>query len=237
MSFSSEVKEEIRKKCFTFKNRHSKIANGIEAEYRKEYLMAMFLDSGSVSNPEKFYHLEFVCGTKQEAEDLSAIIRSFDIIPKITERKSHYVVYLKDSEAISSMLSILSAHQSMMKFENVRILKEMRENIQRQVNCETANISKTVSASVRQIEDIELIRSKIGLSGLPENLQEIARLRLERPSASLKELSEELSEDIGRSGVSHRLRKLSRIADGLREACGAGPASSLILGGTCNDKQ
>ena len=225
MSFSTEVKEEIRKKCFTFKNKHSKITKGIEAEYRKEYLMAMFLDSGSVSNPEKFYHLEFVCQSRQEAEDLSSIIESFGIIPKITERKHHFIVYLKDSEAISSMLSILSAHQSMMRFENIRILKEMRENIQRQVNCETANISKTVSAAVRQTEDIEYISSTIGISRLPENLQDIARLRLERPSATLRELSEELQEDIGKSGVNHRLRKLSRIADDLRRSGRSGSTS------------
>ncbi len=220
MSFSTEVKEEIRKKCFTFKNKHSKITKGIEAEYRKEYLMAMFLDSGSVSNPEKFYHLEFVCENRREAEELGSIMESFGISPKITERKHHFIVYLKDSEAISSMLSVLSAHQSMMKFENIRILKEMRENIQRQVNCETANISKTVSASVRQTKDIEYIDSVLGIEKLPENLREIARLRLERPSATLRELSEELSEDIGKSGINHRLRRISDIAEELRNADG-----------------
>ena len=218
MSFSSEVKEEIRKKCFTFKNRHSKITNGIDAEYRKELLMAMFLRCGSISDPERFYHLELVCETEDEARSLCQVMESFGIMPKITRRKQHFIVYLKDSEAISSMLSLLSAHQSMMKFENIRILKEMRESIQRQVNCETANISKTVSASVRQTEDIELISRRIGLSRLPENLRELASLRLERPSATLRELSEALSEDIGRSGVNHRLRRLSRIAEELRKA-------------------
>ena len=218
MSFSSEVKEEIRKKCFTFKNRHSKITNGIDAEYRKELLMVMFLRCGSISDPERFYHLEFVCESEEEARSLCSVIESFDIYPRITERKHHFIVYLKDSEAISAMLSLLSAHQSMMKLENIRILKEMRESIQRQVNCETANISKTVSASVRQTEDIKLISSKLGLSKLPENLRELASLRLERPSATLKELSEALSEDIGRSGVNHRLRRLSRIAEDLRKA-------------------
>ncbi len=228
MSFSSEVKEEIKKKCFTFKNRHSKITNGNDAEYRKEYLMAMFLDSGSVSDPEKFYHLEFVCDSKEEAEALCGIIESFDLKPKTSERKNRYVVYLKDSEAISSMLSILSAHRSMMRFENIRILKEMRENIQRQVNCETANISKTVSAAVRQTKDIEYIDKTIGIQRLPENLKELARLRLERPQATLSELSGELSEDIGKSGVNHRLRRLSRIADELRKSDGATLPSSSV---------
>ena len=228
MSFSSDVKEEIRKKCFTFKNRHSKITNENDAEYRKEYLMAMFLDGGSVSNPEKFYHLEFVCDTKQEAEGISSMIESFDLSPKMSARKGRYVVYLKDSEAISSMLSILSAHQSMMRFENIRILKEMRENIQRQVNCETANISKTVSAAVRQTNDIEYIDQRIGIARLPENLRELARLRLLRPQATLSELSGELSEDIGKSGVNHRLRRLSRIADELRKSDGATLPSSSV---------
>ncbi len=231
MSFSAEVKEEIKKKCFTFKNKHSRITNEIDAEYRKGYLMAMFLDSGSISDPEKFYHLEFVFDSFDEAKDISGIIESFGIIPKMTERKHRFVVYLKDSEAISSMLSILSAHQSMMRFENIRILKEMRENIQRQVNCETANISKTVSASVRQIEDIEYINSRLGISKLPENLREVAELRLRMPSATLRELSEELSDDIGKSGVNHRLRKLSSIADELRGSDRERPESGA-LGGT-----
>lgn len=220
MSFSSEVKEEVKKKCFTFKNRHSKITKGNSLEYQQEFLMALFLKTGSVSDPERFYHLEFVCTSQEEAKTLMDMIAEFGIAAKTVERKGHEVVYLKDSEAISDMLNILGAHQSLMKFENVRILKEVRENVQRQVNCETANLQKTVSAAVRQTQDIEYIRTRMGFSELPESLQEVAELRLRKPSATLKELSESLSAPIGKSGVNHRLRKLSQIAEDLRHSNG-----------------
>ena len=151
---------------------------------------------------------------------LTELIAEFGISAKMVERKGHYIVYLKESDAISDMLGILGAYESMMKFENIRILKEMRENIQRQVNCETANLQKTVSASVRQIQDIEYIRERIGFDELQDSLREIAVLRLEKPSATLKELSESLSTPLGKSGVNHRLRKLSSIADDLRKADG-----------------
>lgn len=216
MSFSSEVKAEVEKKCFTFKNRHSKIQNIVSLEYKKEYLSVLFLRNGSISDPEKFYHMEFVCTDEAEARNLEELIADFHIMAKMIERKGHYIVYLKESDAISDMLSLMGAHQSLMKFENIRILKEMRENIQRQVNCETANLQKTVSAAVRQTQDIELIRDKLGFAHLPENLREIAELRLKMPSATLKELAEQAEEPIGKSGVNHRLRRLSQIAEDLR---------------------
>ena len=157
--------------------------------------------------------------SEREALDLEKLIASFQITAKIVERKNHYVVYLKESDAISDMLNLLGAHEALMKFENVRILKGMRENIQRQVNCETANLQKTVSASVRQIQDIEYVRSHSGFSGLPDGLREIAELRLEYPNATLKELAGMLHTPVGKSGVNHRLRKLSALADVLRAEC------------------
>lgn len=216
MSFSSEVKEEVEKKCFTFKNRHSKIENNVSLEYKKEFLSALFLRTGSISDPEKFYHLEFVCQAEDEAQSLERMIADFHIAAKIVERKGHYVVYLKESDAISDMLSLMGAHQSLMKFENIRILKEVRENVQRQVNCETANLQKTVSAAVRQTQDIELIRDRLGFSALPDSLKETAELRLKLPSATLKELAAQMKEPIGKSGINHRLRRLSQIAEDLR---------------------
>lgn len=216
MSFSSFVKEEVKKKNFTFKNKHSTIENDVSLEGKRRRLQTLFLQTGSVSDPERFYHLEFVCATEQEAHELAILISEFQISAKTVERKGHFVVYLKESDAISDMLNLLGAHQALMKFENVRILKEMRENIQRQVNCETANLQKTVSASVRQIQDIDYIRTHVGFSNLPEGLREIAELRLRRPNATLKELSEELVHPVGKSGVNHRLRKLSELAEELR---------------------
>ena len=216
MSFSSFVKDEVKKKCFTFKNKHSTIEHSVSLEGKRHQLQSLFLQIGSVSDPERFYHLEFVCATEQEANKLAMLIREFHIPAKTVERKGHFVVYLKESDAISDMLNLLGAHQALMKFENIRILKGMRENIQRQVNCETANLQKTVSASVRQIQDIDYIRTHVGFSNLPEGLREIAELRLKRPNATLKELSEELVPPVGKSGVNHRLRKLSELAEELR---------------------
>lgn len=132
-------------------------------------------------------------------------------------RKKYYVVYIKEGSQIVDILNVMEAPVSLMELENIRIVKEMRGSVNRQVNCETANINKTVSAAVKQIEDIRFIQSAAGLSGLPESLQEMARIRLERPEATLKELGEALEPPVGKSGVNHRLRKLSLVAEELRQ--------------------
>jgi len=132
-------------------------------------------------------------------------------------RKKYYVVYIKEGSQIVDILNVMEAPVSLMELENIRIVKEMRGSVNRQVNCETANINKTVSAAVKQIEDIRFIQSVAGLSGLPESLQEMARIRLERPEATLKELGEALEPPVGKSGVNHRLRKLSLVAEELRQ--------------------
>ena len=217
MSFSSEVRDEVKKKCFTFKIKHSRITEDKGAEYQREFLMLNFLYFGSIADPERFYHMEFVYDTEEEARGIRSLLSEMHINAGLIERKGRYVVYIKDSEAIFEMLSILGAHESLMKFENIRILKEMREDVQRKVNCETANLQKTVSAAVRQIADIEYIRDHMGFSALPENLRELAELRLSQPEASLKELAGALHPPIGRSGTNHRLRRLQEIADELRE--------------------
>lgn len=127
------------------------------------------------------------------------------------------MVYIKEGSQIVDILNVMEAPVSLMELENIRIVKEMRGSVNRQVNCETANINKTVSAAVKQIEDIRFIQSVAGLSGLPESLQEMARIRLERPEATLKELGEALEPPVGKSGVNHRLRKLSLVAEELRQ--------------------
>ena len=132
-------------------------------------------------------------------------------------RKKYYVVYIKEGSQIVDILNVMEAPVSLMELENIRIVKEMRGSVNRQVNCETANINKTVSAAVKQIEDIRFIQSAAGLSGLPERLQEMARIRLARPEAPLKELGEALEPPVGKSGVNHRLRKLSLVAEELRQ--------------------
>ena len=161
-----------------------------------------FLASGSISDPEKFYHFEIVCATEPKARQIQSIMATFDI---------------KEGSQIVDILNVMEAHLSLMELENIRILKEMRGNVNRQVNCETANINKTVSAAVKQIEDIEFIRDTVGFESLPDGLAQIARARLLKPEATLKELGEDLEPPVGKSGVNHRLRKLGEMAEKLRD--------------------
>ena len=183
---------------------------------KRAFIRGAFLASGSMSDPNKSYHFEIVCRTMEQAEQLQQLMNGFETEAKIVERKGHYVVYLKEGSQIVDMLNVMEAYVSLMNLENVRILKEMRNSVNRKVNCETANISKTVNAAVKQLEDIELIRSKLGLDQLPQNLREMALIRLEYPEAALKELGNYLTPPGGKSGVNHRLRKLAEIAEDLR---------------------
>lgn len=183
---------------------------------RRAFLRGAFLCCGSMSDPEKGYHLEFVCSHPEQAEQLKRVIAEFDIEAKIVPRKKYFVVYLKEGAGIVDLLNIMEAHVALMELENLRIVKEMRNSINRRVNCEAANISKTVHASARQVEDIKYIKEHYGFSRLPDNLREMAEVRLEYPDAALKELGEYLNPPVGKSGVNHRLRKLSELADRLR---------------------
>ncbi len=184
---------------------------------KRAFIRGAFLAGGSINNPEKSYHIEIVCTTESKAEQIRELINSFGLESKVINRKKSYVVYLKEGSQIVDLLNIMEAPVALMELENVRILKEMRNSVNRMVNCETANINKTVSAAVKQTEDIQFIQKTIGLEKLPENLQEIAEIRLAYPNASLKELGSLLSTPLGKSGVNHRLRKLSEIAEMLKE--------------------
>ena len=209
------------------------IANLLESEYslqgvavnglllqntccKRAFLRGVFLASGSISDPRKSYHFEIVCHTKAQAEQIKEILEFFEGEPKIVRRNQRYVLYLKEGSQIVDSLNVMEAYVSLMNLENIRIEKEMRNSINRQVNCETANINKTVTAAVRQIQDIELIRDTGGLERLPENLYEMAVCRLENPDTPLKDLGQLLDPPVGKSGVNHRLRKLSQLADQLR---------------------
>ena len=183
---------------------------------RRSYIRGAFLGGGSISNPEKTYHMEFVTNSEEHGIDLSNIINSFDLNSKIVIRKDNYVVYIKEGEQLVDILNIMGAHQALLKFENIRVFKDVRNNINRLVNCETANLGKTIDASLRQVENIEYIDSKIGIKKLPENLQEIALLRLEYRESSLKELGTKLNPPVGKSGVNHRFRRIEEIAEELR---------------------
>jgi DNA-binding protein WhiA len=183
---------------------------------KRAFIRGAFLAIGSISAPEKGYHLEFVTANEKKAKQLQEMIQSFGIEAKTILRKKYHVVYMKESEAIVDVLNIMEAHVALMKLENLRILKELRNTVNRRVNCETANINKTLDSSRKQQEDILLLKEKYGLENLPKGLQQIAQIRLEEPEASLKELGEMLEPPIGKSGVNHRLRKLSELADKLR---------------------
>ena len=184
---------------------------------RRAFLRGAFLAAGSISDPERSYHFEIVCTAEAKAHQLQDIIKTFGMEAKIVMRKKYYVVYIKEGSQIADILKVMEAPISLMELENIRILKEMRGSVNRQVNCETANINKTVSAAVKQIEDIVYIRDTIGFEGLPENLEEIAKARLGRPEGTLKVLGAGLDPPVGKSGVNHRLRKLSILAADLKE--------------------
>lgn len=183
---------------------------------KRAFIRGAFLAAGSISDPEKFYHFEIVCPAQEKAEQMVYILNCFDLDAKMVERKKHFVVYIKEGDKIVDTLNIMEAYVALMNLENIRILKEMRNNVNRQVNCETANINKTVSAAVKQREDIEYLQRTIGLEALPDQLKEIAVLRLENSDASLKELGSMLPSPVGKSGVNHRLKKISMLAEELR---------------------
>lgn len=183
---------------------------------KRAFIRGAFLASGSVSDPMKGYHLEIVCDTSFAAKQLQGLICFFEMDAKIVQRKNQWVVYLKESNQIEELIGLMGANVAYLNFENIRIEKEMRNSINRQVNCETANIGKIVSASVRQLEDIHLIEETRGLKSLPPNLQEIAVLRKTHPDMGLKDLGNLLDPPVGKSGVNHRLRRIGEIANSIR---------------------
>ncbi|MBB4826574.1 DNA-binding protein WhiA [Sporosarcina luteola] len=185
---------------------------------KRAYLRGAFLAGGSVNNPEtSSYHLEMFSFYKEHSEALVDLMNGFYLNAKSIERKKGYIAYLKEAEKISDFLSLIGAHVSLMKFEDVRILRDMRNSVNRLVNCETANLNKTIGAAQRQVENIKFIESTIGIDQLPDRLQEIARLRVEYQDVTLKELGEMVSGGpVSKSGVNHRLRKIEEIADKLR---------------------
>lgn len=187
---------------------------------KRAFIRGAFLAAGSMSDPKKAYHFEIVCAAEPMAEQIRELMSSFSMEAKIVQRKKSYVVYLKEGSQIVDILNIMEAHVSLMELENVRILKEMRNTVNRKVNCETANLNKTVSAAVKQLEDITYLRDTIGLEKLSEGLEEVALARLSHPDASLKELGALLLPPVGKSGVNHRLRKLGDLAEKVRKEQG-----------------
>lgn len=195
---------------------------GIKADFikkdccRRAFLRGVFLGGGSVNDPEGTYHLEITSNDERLSRDICKLFKKYGLQAKVSTRKNWYVVYLKGSDEIVNLLNVMGAHAALLNFENVRIYKGMRNQVNRIVNCETANLNKTVNASVKQVEDIKYIDEIIGLRKLPGSLREVAELRLEYPDTSLKEMGELLTPSVGKSGVNHRLRRISKIAEDLR---------------------
>ncbi|GAW31374.1 DNA-binding protein WhiA [Carboxydocella sp. JDF658] len=182
---------------------------------KRAYLRGAFLGGGSVNDPERDYHLEIIVDNQEDGEAIVNLLRDLRLKGKLTARKNNFVVYLKEAEQIADFLSLIGANRARLELENARVVKEMRNNVNRLVNCETANLSKTVNAAVRQLENIRLLAERVGLSNLPEGLRQVAEARLNYPDISLKELGELLEPPLSKSGVNHRLRKLEQLASRL----------------------
>lgn len=183
---------------------------------KKAYIRGAFMGSGSITDPKKGYHLEFVSENESNAYFLRDAINDFGLKSKVIMRKEKYIIYIKDSEQISDFLSLIGAYNSVLNYENVRVIKEMRNNVNRIVNCETANLNKTVKSSYDQVEDIKLIEREIGIENLDEDLKVIAKIRLENRSMSLNDIANSLEPKLSKSTVNYRFKKLRRIANKLR---------------------
>lgn len=188
-------------------------------EKTRAYLRGAFLASGSVNNPETSrYHLEISSIYEEHNQDICDLLNQFDLNARTLERRNGYITYLKGAEKIADFLTLIGATNSMLKFEDVRIVRDMRNSVNRLVNCETANMNKTIDAASKQIENIHFIETTVGLQSLPEKLQEIAELRIQNPEISLKELGEMIpSGAISKSGINHRIRKINDFVDNLRK--------------------
>lgn len=209
MSFSGEVREELLELKMWDNNSSLKQ----DEQLARLLIRESFIKKGFVNDPNKEYHLEILFKSKKKADELKEIIANFGIDIKLTKKGTDHMLYLKEGEEISSFLALMGAAKAVIKFEEIRVIKDTRNNINRLVNCETANLNKTINAAVKQIEDIKKLKKNKKFESLPENLKEVANLRLENPDSTYEELGKMLSKPIGKSGVSHRLEKISKIAN------------------------
>lgn len=191
----------------------------IENKTKKEELLAKafvrgcFLGSGAINNPQNTYHLEILLADKEKADVVNKILKQYDIYFKKLKKKNGYALYTKEGDEISKFLALIQANKSVLQFEEIRVYRNIRNSVNRKVNCETANLNKTVNAAVKQIEAIKYLKSIAKFDDLPEHLKQIANLRLEHPDMPLQELGKLLSTPIGKSGVNHRLQAICKIAE------------------------
>ena len=214
MSFSSELREELLELKMWDAGSNLKQ----DEQLARLLVREAFIKNGFINDPNKEYHLEILFKSKEKANKIKEITNSFGINMKLTNKSKSYMLYLKEGEDISSFLALIGANKAVIKFEEIRVLKETRNNINRLVNCETANLSKTINAATAQIEDIKWLKKHKKFDNLPLALQEIANLRVDNPDLSYEELGKLLLKPIGKSGVSHRLEKIRKKADELRKS-------------------
>lgn len=213
MSFTSDIKDELLELKMWDINSNMKQ----DEQLARLYIREAFIKSGSINNPSKKYHLQIMFKENKKAEEMRLLLENFNINAKIIKKDKEYMLYIKDGEEISNFLALIGANNSVLRFEEVRVIKETRNEINRIVNCETANLNKTINASVKQIEDINFIKKMKKFSSMPDSLKEIAQVRLENPDMPLAELGKQLENPISKSGVNHRLKKISEIAEELRK--------------------
>lgn len=212
MSFSTDLKEELM--SLKMWDNNSKLSQ--DEQLARLYIREAFIKTGFLNNPEKDYHLEIFCKTEKMAKKILGLLEQFEISAKITNKGRGKIVYLKDGEDISKFLALIGANNAMLRFEETRVEKSARNSINRIVNCETANLNKIVEAAKQQISNIEFLKQTKQFAKLPENLREIANIRIKNPDSSYEELGQMLKSNIGKSGVYHRLNKINKIAEEIK---------------------
>jgi len=217
-----DYEPEIRGKCYVTQIHKKDIKNimqnyqNITGENRKNIAKGAFLGAGSVNDPEKNYHLEIMFLSDEYSEFIKEICADFGVKFKKIKIKDKFQLYLKEAEEISKFLALIGANLAVLKFEDIRVMKEMKNTINRKVNCETANLNKTIDAAIRQIEDIKLIKKKRKFEKMPKELQIVANLRLENPDLSLKDLGELSDPKLNKSSINRKFTKIHEIAEELK---------------------
>ena len=213
-----EIEMQGNKFCITTKKK-VEVDTEIENEEEiKAIVRGSFMGAGSVNDPKNKYHLEIVFQSEENAKIIKELIDKVRINCKILKREKNYIIYMKDGEDIANFLAFIGANKAVLNFEDIRVLRDIRNNVNRIVNCETANLNKVIKTSVKQIEDIKLIKKKNKFNNLSEKEKELANLRIKNPDATLTELGKMLKKPIGKSGVNHRLKAISELAEELRKS-------------------
>lgn len=213
---SSQILDSVFSK-YKLEDNHHINYDIISTESLGVFTAGVFLACGSITNPKKDYHMEFTAPDKNLADELITLLREIGVVSKYAVRRGQSIVYIKGSESIEDTLTFIGAKNCTLYIMNLKIYKDIRNKANRIANCDSANIDKTVNASLRQIEDIKIIAENHGLDSLPDELHEIALLRIENPSLSLRDIGESLPVQISRSGVNHRFQRIAKIADSIRK--------------------